>query len=175
MNGRQHIRIDMTGQQYGLLSGLSFSHVDKKGSAHWNFMCACGVTKSANGSDVRSGRIISCGHVKAMTGARNQLRHGHARRGAKTVTYRCWRNMITRCYDPKSERYKNYGGRGIAVCAAWKTSYEAFLSDMGECPDGLTLERNDVHGDYGPDNCRWATWEEQRANTTRSAKNRRPA
>jgi hypothetical protein len=161
-------RIDMTGGTYGQLVCLGFSHTDAKGNAHWNFLCQCGFTKTANGYDVRAGKIVSCGHVKASAGARNQLRHGHATRQAKTATYTCWRNMIARCYEPASERFASYGGRGISVCDEWRADFAVFLRDMGEKPAGLTLERDDVNGNYEPGNCRWATWAEQRLNTTRT-------
>jgi hypothetical protein len=71
--------------------------------------------------------------------------------------------MRTRCENPKATKYAIYGGRGITVCARWD-SFENFLTDMGERPEGLTLDRIDVNGNYEPGNCRWATAKEQRAN-----------
>lgn len=164
----QRVRIDMAGKQYGALLCLAFSHLDRKKNAHWMFRCSCGKEKTANGYDVRKGAIVSCGHIKATRGGVNQLRHGHARRQSRSATYKCWNNMLARCYEPSSERYASYGGRGISVCARWRESFIYFLEDMGEKPEGLTIERTDVDGNYEPSNCRWATWEEQRQNTTRS-------
>jgi hypothetical protein len=71
--------------------------------------------------------------------------------------------MIKRVTNPKYSEWEYYGGRGITVCDAWR-SYARFLADMGERPDGLSLDRVNVNGHYGPDNCRWATLREQRAN-----------
>lgn len=71
--------------------------------------------------------------------------------------------MIARCTRPSCIGYPSYGGRGIAVCERWRV-FANFLADMGECPAGLTLERNEVNGNYEPGNCRWATKEEQRSN-----------
>lgn len=86
---------------------------------------------------------------------------------SKTAEYQAWNNMLTRCYNPKSDHYSNYGGRGIRVCDRWRTSFRAFYEDMGPRPPGTTLERRNVNADYGPDNpCEWATPAEQARNTT---------
>jgi hypothetical protein len=72
--------------------------------------------------------------------------------------------MIARCRNPKSKIYRYYGGRGIAVCDRWR-SFENFLADLGERPEGTTLDRINVNGNYEPGNCRWATAKEQARNT----------
>lgn len=78
-----------------------------------------------------------------------------------TRTYFAWRNMRSRCYNPKDINFSNYGGRGISVCDAWREDFDKFFEDMGECPEGLTLDRVDSNGNYQPSNCRWATYETQ--------------
>ena len=86
---------------------------------------------------------------------------------SRTRTYSSWIGMKQRCYDKKSLRYKNYGGRGIKVCDRWLNSFENFLEDMGVRPDGnFTLDRVDVDGDYCPENCRWADAKTQANNMT---------
>lgn len=91
-------------------------------------------------------------------------KHGHASRGGKTPTYKVWMSMIRRCTMPSQDSYKLYGGRGIKVCDRWLNSYAAFLEDMGERPDGASLDRINSNGHYEPDNCRWASMKEQQRN-----------
>lgn len=89
--------------------------------------------------------------------------HGHSVRYQETPTYRSWRMMRTRCQNPNYDGFHDYGGRGITVCPEWN-AFEGFLADMGERPEGTTLDRIDVDGNYEPGNCRWATVSEQNRN-----------
>lgn len=87
--------------------------------------------------------------------------HGHARRHCHTPTYSTWCNMRRRCYEITNNRYYRYGARGITVCPRWRSSFSAFLSDMGEKPLGLSLDRINSDKNYTLKNCRWASRIEQ--------------
>ena len=83
----------------------------------------------------------------------------------RTPEYTAWVNMIQRCENQNLRWYQRYGGRGISVCPEWRSSYEAFLSDMGRRPSpDHSVDRIDVDGNYEPGNCRWATGTEQQRN-----------
>ncbi len=81
-----------------------------------------------------------------------------------TKTFRAWLSMKARCYNSRVNKFKNHGGRGIRVCERWRNDFVAFFSDMGECPQDLTLERIDNDGNYEPANCCWADWHQQARN-----------
>ncbi len=85
--------------------------------------------------------------------------------GKMSVEYRCWVRLKQRCYNKNHQDYKNYGGRGIAVCKLWRESFAAFLKDVGRKPSlDLSLDRIDNDGNYEPGNCRWATRSQQQRN-----------
>jgi len=92
----------------------------------------------------------------------NASRHGYT----GTSEYDAWRHMIQRCHNPNDISWKNYGGRGISVCERWRHSFDNFIEDIGPKPSFKhTLDRINNDGNYEPTNCRWATRQEQVANT----------
>lgn len=88
--------------------------------------------------------------------------------------YATWLGMKQRCYRENYIQYKDYGGRGIEVCTRWllpfTIGFNNFVADMGERPEGHTLDRRDNDGNYTPENCRWATKKEQQRNQTNTRK-----
>ena len=93
----------------------------------------------------------------------NVKTHGHARYHNHSPTYKVWAGMKKRCSTPSMTAYKYYGGRGICVCESWQ-KFDNFLADMGEKPEGMSLDRIDQDGNYEPLNCRWASKETQMRN-----------
>jgi hypothetical protein len=148
---------DITGQIFGKLKVLNF---DKfiKGNAYWICQCECGIKKSFNGGNLKSKRSKSCG---CRTGGWNTGKRYHGYTG--TRTYKSWSKMKERCYNKNNNRYELYGGREITVCDTWHT-FTNFLQDMGERPEGTSIDRIDSNGNYEPGNCRWSTISTQNSN-----------
>ena len=133
--------------------------------------------KSAYESGATQQEIASMTGVglKAIQGAMRRAKivtrrygqkHGHKTSAGSTPTYLSWYSMRQRCLNKNHEHYDRYGGRGITICERWD-SFANFLEDMGERPEGLTLDRVHNDGNYTPENCRWSTKQTQAKNRAR--------
>lgn len=146
------------------VTGVSYVVTSKRGKKerYYECLCVCGNTTKARKVDLKSGNSKSCGCRAAKAAKIRLTKHGMS----KTKIYAAWLNMIRRCNDPKNNRYKIYGARGISVCERWM-SFENFYSDVGAIPfTGATLDRVDSNLGYYPENVKWASQLEQQRNRT---------
>lgn len=160
--------INLLGQVFERLTVIEQLPSSKDGKTRWRCRCECGNETEVYGKYLRTGKTKSCGCFRKDYLSKNpRIKHGHTANGGNTRssrTYSSWSSMIQRTENPNHKQFYLYGGRGIKICDRWRSSFQNFLDDMGECPEGKSIDRINNDLGYFPENCRWATASEQNKN-----------
>ncbi len=160
--------IDITGQRFGAWTVIGRAP-NRYRQTTWLCRCDCGVERGVVSVTLRNKQTASCGCLKNAAISAAKRTHGHAGGSGKFAsrTYRIWSAMLSRTVGKSAMGRTGYKDRGITVCDRWR-DFSNFLADMGESPDGLSIDRINNDGNYEPGNCRWASDFEQ-------AQNKRPS
>jgi hypothetical protein len=160
---------DVAGQVFGRLRAIGKIGKDQFGIAYWRCECSCGNNTDVRLGALTSGATRSCGclnqEIRSSLHRGNKYSHKHGL--TNHYLYQTWATMKQRCTNPNHAKYYLYGGRGIGVCKEWSESFVKFLEDMGDRPQGHTLNRIDNDGNYCKENCEWQTYSEQNSNRRR--------
>ena len=159
------------GEKYNRLTVLSESDKrNSQGLCYYDCLCDCGTRVTVATSNLIRGRVKSCGCAKREQ-SQKMVSDGVKHLGSNSRLYNLWRAVKQRCYYEKQIGFAQYGGRGITMCPEWRDDFEAFKTwayangyDPNAPRGGCTLDRIDVNGPYGPDNCRWVDSKVQNRN-----------
>jgi hypothetical protein len=147
----------MLNERFGMLRVVAEAGTNKHQKRLWRCICDCGGENVVPTAMLRGGITKSCGCLKSKGNRRTHGMHN-------SRAYIAWVNMKARCNDPNKPQYKDWGGRGITYDPRWN-SFENFYADMGDPPEGMSLDRINNDGPYCKNNCRWETPDTQRRNS----------
>ena len=140
--------------------------VTVRSAGHVQVQCSCGAQGSVIANSLVRGKSLRCSScASSLTAVKKRvaLEYELLLPSRFPAEYRVWAGMVSRCHGKSP--HKDYGGRGIVVCDAWRSSFLRFLQDMGSRPGfEYSIDRANVDGNYEPGNCRWATKTEQARN-----------
>lgn len=164
--------LDLTGQKFNRLTVLKRVENNKYGCSQWLCKCDCGKEKIILGNNLVRNITRSCGCLqRERVIISNQIHntiHGHCKDKKQSKTYHAWNDIVQRCTNPNSNNYKNYGKRKITICDRWNPkkggSFKNFFEDVGEIPEGLTIDRINNNKGYDPSNWQLATIYQQSRN-----------
>ena len=155
--------VDLTGIKVNRLTVVSYAGNDKWGNSLWNCVCDCGNTTIVRNSEIRSKRTFSCGCYQKEQKREQFKKLATKHNMSRTRLYTIYKGMKQRCYNPNAKHYNRYGGRGIKICDEWLNNRQAFFewALANGYRDDLSIDRIDNDKGYSPDNCRFATNQEQ--------------
>ena len=139
---------DLYGDRFNRLTVVKFSHRGKRRKIFWSCLCDCGKNTVARSDQIISGHTKSCGCLSIEKFKARTIKHGIS----GTALYFLYENIKSRCSDKKTRHYKNYGGRGIRVCAEWLEDRELFFkwAIASGYREGLQIDRIDNEKNYSP-------------------------
>lgn len=163
---RKHQTVPV-GRRFGKQSVVRYSHAEYKADRkvprwidYWIVQCDCGDVRTTEASPIANGHVLACSGCNPRSATHNLC---------GSSEYTIWQAMKERCYNSNHSAFRHYGGRGITICARWLESFENFYADMGSRPSSAhSINRINNDGDYTPENCEWATQQEQMSNYSKS-------
>jgi hypothetical protein len=152
---------DITGKRFGRWVALRYvpGTRNPRTIGKWEVVCDCGTIRLVRTALLFQGISVSCGCYGREQSRKRASTHGMT----NTPEFNSWTAMRKRCRYSKHPKYNRYGGRGIVICPEWD-SFRKFYEDMGPRPEGTSLDRINLDGNYEPSNCRWVAVQEQSQN-----------